>query len=94
MRFGSLKEFRVNVFPKDLFRSCHEIVQVEPTGGAVAKLFKGGVVSVDLYLVLARFEDHVAQPGFSPVMQVLVIAQNLMNLIAVVALGGQDRLTT
>ena len=36
---------------EDLFRSCHEIVQVEPTGGAVAKFFKGGIVSVDLYLV-------------------------------------------
>ena len=94
MRFGGLKEFRVNVFPKDLFRSCHEIVQVEPTGGAVAKLFKRGVVGVGTDFVLLRFEDHVAQPGFSPVMQILIIAQDLMGLVAVIGLGSENRLST
>ena len=79
---------------EDLFRSCHEIVQVEPTGGAIAKFFKGGVVSVGTDFVLFRLEDHVAQPGFSPVMQVLVVTKDLVDLVAMIALGSEDRLST
>ena len=79
---------------EDLFRSCHEIVQVEPTGGAIAKFFKGGVVSVGTDFVLLRFEDHVAQPGFSSIVHALVVAQDLVDLIAVVALGSENSLST
>ena len=94
MRFGSLKEFRVNVFPENLLCLFHLVFQIEPAGGSVAKLFKGGVVGVDLDLVLVRFENHVAQPGFSAVMHALVVAQDLMDLVAMIALGSEDRLST
>jgi hypothetical protein len=77
----------------DLFR-LHLIFQVEPTGGLVPEFVEGRVIGVDLDLVLAWFKDHVAQPGFSPVVQVLIIAQDLVNFIAMIALGGQDRLST
>ncbi len=47
---------------EDRFRPHHWILQVKATGGAVAKFVERGVVSVDLYLVLVWFKDHVAQP--------------------------------
>ena len=76
-----------------LFLQIHGVIQIEPAGGLVAKFFQGRVVGVDLDLVLAWFEDHVAKPGFSAVMHALVVAQHLMNLIAVIALRHEDRLT-
>jgi len=57
----------------------------------VPKFIEGRVVGVDLNLVLGWLEDHIAQPGFSSVMHALIVAQYLMNLIAVIALGSEDR---
>ena len=73
-----------------LFLLQHRVVQVEPTGGLVAKFVEGGVVGVDLDLVLAWFEDHVAQPGFSSVVQVLIVAQDLMDLVSMITLGSEN----
>ena len=60
----------------------------------VSKFLEGRVVGVDLNLVLGWLENHIAQPGFSSVVQILIVAKYLMNLIAVITLGGQDCLTT
>lgn len=70
------------------------VFQVETAGGGVAKFVEGGVVSVGTDFVLLRFEDHVAQPGFSSIVQILIVAQDLVHLVAVISLGGKDRLTT
>ena len=43
-----------------LARLSHVILQVETAGGLVAKFVEGRVVGIDLDLVLAWFEDHVA----------------------------------
>ena len=94
MRFGSLKEFRVNVFPENLLSLFHLVIQIEPAGSLVAKFLENGVVGIDLDLVLAWFENHIAQPGFSAVVQILVVAQNLMDLVAMITLGSEDRFST
>ena len=51
----------------------------------VTEFLKGRVVGVDLDLVLAWFENHIAQPGFSSVVQVLIVAQNLMDLVSMIS---------
>ena len=43
-----------------LARLSHVILQVEPAGGLVAEFVEGRVVGIDLDLVLAWFEDHIA----------------------------------
>ena len=77
----------------DLFR-LHLVFQVKSAWRLVPEFVEGWVKGVDLDLVLVRFENHVAQPGFSAVMHALVVAQNLMDLVAVIALGSKDRFST
>ena len=76
-----------------LFLQIHGVIQIETAGRLVAEFLQSRVVSIDLDLVLVRFENHVAQPGFSTIVHALGVAQDLMDLITVIALRREDRLT-
>lgn len=49
---------------------------------------------MDADLVRLRFEGHVAQPGFTAIVHPLVVAQDLVNLVAVISGVGANGLSS
>lgn len=63
----------------------HLIVQVKPAGRPVFEYVEHRVIGVNADPVGPGVEDHVAQPRFTTVMQSLVVAQELVYLIAMIS---------